>query len=313
MKKTLNFIAVIFFAFALISCGAKIDSSNWLTNLDEGKKAAQKENKKILLFFSNDEMDGKSAKLKEKIFNTEEFLDSFTEKYVLVNLDYSNSQYENEQEAIKGDLRIYELYNVSTLPYFLVLSSEGFVITQLVFDDLADFDSVRLTFDDEEDTIRNFEELLAKTKNGSTESRLEAINQIVEITEPSFAYQLMPLNELYISLDKKNKTGKVLNHLVALTYSKAIELSIDNEIEKAAEEFVKLTKNKILTDDDKQMAFYTAGYILAQGGSENFEKILEYFQKAYEIAPESEAGQNIKMSIEKVQELINGENEEAQE
>ena len=303
-------IAMTVFALSFFSCGGKIDSSNWLSNLDDGKKAATHENKRIFLFFSEDSGDGKSAKLKEKVFNTEEFLKSYTEKYVLVNIDYSESRYENDDENLSRDMRLFELYDAKEIPYFLVLSPEGFVITRLAFDENADFDSVRITFNEAEETIQKFEATLAKTKKGTTEERLAAINELVDSAEPTVVYHLRPLNELYISLDKKNESGDYLKHLIALTYAKAEDFLMEDEGEKAAEEFEKLTENKILTEDDKQMALYTAGYILAQTGSQNFEKIRDYFQKAYDVNPESEAGQNIKMSLNYVQSLIDGEGDD---
>ena len=310
MKKFFTLAALLLLAFSLVSCGEKIDSSVWLTNFDDAKKAAQAENKKIFLFFSMDDSDGKSASLKENIFNTEDFIKSYTEKFVLVNLDYSNSLYESNQEEAKRNLRIFDLYNGKGTPYFMILSSEGYVITPVAFSDTIDLNDVRLSFNEAQASIQTFDELIEKTKTGSKSEKLEAINKIVEITDPSVAYHLTPLNKLYLSLDKKNETGECLKHLIALAYAKAEDFFLDDEAEKASEEFVKLTKNKILTDEDKQLAFYTAGYLLASSGSDDLEKIMSYFKQAYEINPESGAAQNIKMSMDYVQRLIDGEGDD---
>lgn len=311
MKKFLTIIVAAFFALSFFSCGSKIDSSVWLSNLDDGKKAAARENKRIFLFFSEDGGDGKSAKLKEKVFNTEEFLKSYTEKYVLVNLDYSDSRTENDSENLSRDMRLFELYDGAFTPYFLVLSPEGYVMEKLVFEDNADFDTVRIVFNEAEEAISRFEEELAKTKKGTKEERISAINEIFDNTEPMLSYHLRPLNELYLSLDKKNDSGQYLKHLIALTYTKATDYFMDNETENGCEEFAKLVKDKNLTEDDKQMALYTAGYLLAQSGSENLEKIRGYFQQAYEVNPESENGKNIKMSLDYVQTLIDGEGDDS--
>ena len=49
MKKLISLFAGICLAFSLLSCGGKIDTSGWITNLEDAKKAAAKENKKIFL------------------------------------------------------------------------------------------------------------------------------------------------------------------------------------------------------------------------------------------------------------------------
>lgn len=312
MKKLLTLAACALVAVSLISCGKKIDSSGWLSNLDDGKKAAQAEDKKILLFFSTDDSDKKSANLKNQVFKTEEFLKTYTEKYVLVNLDYSNIRYESDPVGIKKDLRTFDVYSAKGTPYFLLLSAEGYVITPLAFNDDADLDTVRITFGEAEETISHFDELLEKTKSGPKNERLAAINEIVDITDPAVSYHLTPLNKLYLSLDKDNESGDSLKHLIAITYAKAEDCFLNDQPEKASEEFVKLTKNKLLTDDDKQIAFYTAGYLLASSGSDNYKDILSYFQQAYDINPESEAAQNIKMALDYVKMLIDGEGDEAQ-
>ena len=313
MKKLAILASSLLLALSLLSCGKKIDSSVWLSNLEDGKKAAQAENKRIFLFFSGDDFDEKSASLKSNLFNTEEFISTYTEKYVLVNLDYSNSRYDGEQEGLTEDMKIFERYNAKGLPYFLVLSSEGYLISQLAFDSSADLDTARITFTEAEEKITRFEETLAKTKTGSTEERLAAINEIFDNAEPAVAALLSDLNKLYLSLDKNNASGESSKHLIALTYATAQEFFMEEQPEKASNEFVKLAKNKILTDSEKQMSYYTAGYLLIQSGSNDYKTVQEYLKLAYDANPESEEAQNIQMAINYVQTLLDGEGDDLPE
>ena len=106
MKKLFNFVAAVFaVSFVLVGCSKNeektvrkpsenIDSSTWIDNLIDGKAAAEKEDKKIFLFFSGDDQDQSSAELKGKIFNLDGFISEMTGKYVLVNLDFSNSLFD---------------------------------------------------------------------------------------------------------------------------------------------------------------------------------------------------------------------------
>ena len=175
MKKLVTLVASVLLALSLASCGKKVDSSVWLSSLEDGKKAAQAENKKIFLFFSADDADEMSPALKEHVFTTEDFIKTYTEKYVLVNIDYSNARYEAEQEGLREDMKIFEKYNAQGVPYFLILSKEGYVITKVAFDADADLDSARITFSEAEETIARFDENLAKTKTGTTEERLAVL------------------------------------------------------------------------------------------------------------------------------------------
>lgn len=311
MKKILTLFAAGVLALALISCGKKIDSSNWLSSLDDAKKAAVSESKNIFLFFSADDTDGASVSLKEKIFSTEEFLSAYTDKYVLVNIDFSDSRYEAGQDALREDMKVFERYNAGSVPYFLILSKEGFVITRLAFDPSDDFESVKAAFSGAEGTIARFEETLARTKTGTTEERLDAINEIFDSTEPALAYHLTPLNEMYLSLDKGNASGQSSKHIIALAYAKAEDFFLDDEPQKASDEFARVAKNKVLTADERQMAYYTAGYLLAQSGSTEFAKIKDYFNKAYDAAPDSEEAANIKIAITYIQMMIDGEGDDA--
>ena len=310
MKKLIVAFASVILALSFVSCGKKIDSSVWISNLADAKKAASNENKKIFLFFSADDSDESSASLKEKIFNTADFISTYTEKYVLTNLDFSDARYDSDQEGLREDMKIFERYNAKTVPYFLILSKEGYVITTLAIDANADFDSVRITISEAEETIAQFDETLAKTKTGTTEERLAAINEIFDHTDPGVAYHLQPLNKLYLSLDKNNESGECAKHLIALTYAAAADFFIEEYPEKACEEFAKLAKNKFLSGEEKQMAFYTAGYLLAQSGSTEYQTVKDYFTKAYEAAPESEDAQNIQMAINYVQMMMEGEGDE---
>ena len=313
MKKLVSIIASIIFAAALISCEKEIDSSTWISSLEDAKKAAANENKKIFMFLSADDSDEASAALKEKVFNTEEFKKEYTEKFVLLNIDYSNSRYEASQDGLHDDILISEKYNAATLPYFLILTKEGYVVTNLAFESSADMESARATFNDAEETIKEFDENFAKTQTGTTEERLAAIDRIFENTNPGVLYHLTPLNKLYLSLDKDNASGKSSKHLIALTYAKAEDFFLDNHPEKASEEFVKLAKNKILAAEERQMSLYTAGYLLAQSGSKDFATIKDYFQQAYDAAPETEEARNIQMALNYVQMMIDGEGDEVPE
>nr|MCR4822916.1 thioredoxin family protein [Treponema sp.] len=313
MKKLLSAIAGICLVFSLLSCGQKIDSSTWITDFETGKKTARDEDKKIFLFFSEDDADEISKTLKDNVFNKEEFLKTYTEKYVLINLDFSQSRYESDQEGLSKDIKIYEKYNPYGNPAFIILSKEGYFITKLALIGNEDLDAIRIAFDEVQPLISEFEDRLERTKKGSKEDRLKAITELFDNTEQSMIHLLADLNKLYLSLDKDNSTGECAKHLLTLTYSKATEYYSNNNPQKAVEEFDKASKSKYLSPAEKQMCLYTSGYLLVQSGSKDYEKVKSYLQKAIDADPESENAQHIKYAIADVQNLIDGEGDAAPE
>ena len=57
-------------------------------------------------------------------------------------------------------------------------------------------------------------------------------------------------------------------------------------------------------NEDKQECFYTAAYLAAYSGSEDYEGILAYLKTAYEIAPESAKASAIQEAITYFETLI---------
>lgn len=331
MKKLFNFVAAVFAVSVVLAGCSKneektvrqpsenIDSSTWIDNLIDGKAAAEKEDKKIFLFFSGDEQDQSSAELKGKIFNLDGFISEMTKKYVLVNLDFSNSLFdkasadplaseEEKAEAaalwvkLEENMRDAGLYNIQATPSFFILTKEGYVIKELFFDQKPQtVDEVFKALDLLADEIAEYDNLLASARSGKADDRLAAINRLFEKTEPQLRYLLSDFCEEYIKLDKKNSTGMVGTYVIALANSRAVQHYFDQDALAASEEFANAAKSKFLTPEEKQQVLYTAGYLYANSGTDDAEKIKDYLQKAYDAAPESVYAQSILSMIRMIE------------
>ncbi len=288
----------------------KIDSSVWIDNLIDGKAAAKKENKKIFLFFSTEE-DFVSGRLKEQLFDTPEFIEEAVKKFVLVNLDISVSKFEaskadplasDEEKKASGlvertlneAIRNTTIYNTQGTPSFYVLSKEGYVITSVNFDqETISLEEWNKVMESKEEEIAVFENVIKSTESGKTEDRLKAIDRLFDITDPQLRFILGEKAQLYINLDKKNKTGACGAYVIAIANTKAMYRYLDNEPLAASEAFADCVKSKYLTPAQKQQAYYTAAYLLAESGAGDNEKIIGYFQSAYDADPSSEEAEAI--------------------
>lgn len=295
-----------------------IDSTTWINNLIDGKAAAKEQNKKIILFVSVDDSDATSAKYKTELFNTEDFLKKATENYVLVNIDLSSSIFEQAQtntdasendqkkaqalrERLEENIRDVTLYNVNKTPVFLLLNSDGYVVSELTFpveeNSSITMDIFDSTLQANAETISVFDNVLESTTSSNKEDKIAAINRLFEITSEEYHYLLKSKAEEYISLDKNNETGKVGDYVLSITNANAVEAFLRQDPEGASVEFAAAAENKFLSPEQSQQCYYTAGYLFSQSQSATNEKIIEYLQKAYDAAPESDYAETIKTMI----------------
>jgi hypothetical protein len=105
-------------------------------------------------------------------------------------------------------------------------------------------------------------------------------------------------------LDPKNESGALGKHLLALANGTATDAFLQQDIQGASGAFAAVAENSYLTPDEKQEAYYTAAYLLAQAGTTDYASIRTFAQQAYDAAPESEHADMIKAFIGQVEQQI---------
>ena len=102
----------------------------WLTDLDEAKEIAVKEEKLILLNFSGSDWCAPCIRQRKEIFGSADFADYAEKHLVLVNADFprlKKNQLSSEQKA-KNEL-LAERYNSKGIfPFTVLLNAKGEVI-----------------------------------------------------------------------------------------------------------------------------------------------------------------------------------------
>ena len=92
----------------------------------------------------------------------------------------------------------------------------------------------------------------------------------------------------YSSLDKENASGLCSKYYVIEAESKAITAYTAGDVPGAIQAYIAAGDNSKLNPEDKQECYYMAAYLLASAGSEDYDIILAYLNKAYEICSDSE-------------------------
>ncbi len=100
----------------------------WLTDLDEAKKVATKENKKLLVDFTGSDWCGYCIKLHKEVFDTPEF-EKFAKDYVLVELDFPKRKEQPAAEKAKNQAA-QKKYGVNGFPTVLILTVGGKVLNR---------------------------------------------------------------------------------------------------------------------------------------------------------------------------------------
>ncbi|MDE5798450.1 MAG: thioredoxin family protein [Treponemataceae bacterium] len=325
MKKMLMVAAALGAALSFVACkktaqpsfapkldlSKSVDATQWLDNLDDAKIAAQQADKKIILFFSADDQDQLSVILKENLLNKDEFLADITGDYVLVNLDFSNSRYEQAQEdealsaALEENMKLATVYGVQMSPMFFLLTKEGYPITALFYDTtLQTADDFRNEIAQNAEAIATFDAAYAALNTGSDEDKVRAIDALYEIADPRQTYVFAPLAEQVLALDPKNKTGLLGKYVLALADARATNAALDNDPQGMAAAFVDAAKNKFLSPEEKQQAYYYAGYFLAGSGDPDYAQIKKYVQASYDAAPDSDRAPQIALLLQAIDERM---------
>lgn len=120
MKSSSRLLALTLWALSTAAaCAAPV----WLTDLDEAKKVATKENKPILVDFTGSDWCGYCIKLHAEVFDKPEF-EAFAKDYVLVELDFPNKKPQPADVKAKNR-EIKQKFAVTGFPTILLIDAKS--------------------------------------------------------------------------------------------------------------------------------------------------------------------------------------------
>ena len=120
MKQIKLLLAVL----AISSLPALAGGDQWLTDFEEAKKIAAKENKSILIDFTGSDWCHWCKKLKKEVFGQDEFTKEASKQFVLVELDFPRKS-EQSAETKKANKALAKKYGVSGYPTVLLTDAAG--------------------------------------------------------------------------------------------------------------------------------------------------------------------------------------------
>jgi len=122
---------LLFFTLLIIS-SVNILAQNWLTDFDQAKQIASKENKTIILVFQGSDWCAPCIKLDREIWSTKEFKAYAKEHYVMLQADFPRSKKNKlSKEQQEKNNQLAEKYNKNGyFPFVVVLDKNGKVLEE---------------------------------------------------------------------------------------------------------------------------------------------------------------------------------------
>ena len=320
-KKIKSIIGALAIAVFFIGCSvsAKAGKNGWYVDYDEAKKAAQKKNKNLLIFFSLVDNDGESRALKEKVFDTKEFVSALSKRFILVNLDFSASlSGDDEDQSEKGKKEAEErqrkidymgyiasLYNVDSIPSVFLATKEGYCAAKIeASDEDAAPEAYIKLIESKTADLDKINTLADAVRAASGAEKARAIDALSEATDDTRRLLLADLFRTLPSLDPNDETGLVGKYLLLTAVFDASTFYARRDFSSAIQALVSAAEDNRLDRHDRQHAYYYAGELLTTTGSTDYKAVFDYFQKAYDADPESEYAPRIAKMLVALKEEI---------
>ncbi|MCR5254255.1 MAG: hypothetical protein K6C98_11155 [Treponema sp.] len=311
-------LAVSLFTSALVFAAAPVfalGNSGFYADMDSGLAAAKKSSQSVLVFITQEGEDELSASFMETV-RSDEVQGQIASKYALVHMDFSQSAFQKtvvrdadskevQEESKKAadvmqkNSRFAALINPEFTPAVYMFTSEGYYVSHLVLKGDEKADGFMAALKADEVKLNAIREMIAKTKVGKSLEKISAIDALFEATQPEYRFFLIDLVNEAINLDKKNKSGLMSKYIITRTEYDAMICFYDNNASGAVNAYVKAAKEKFLSAEEKQQAYYMAALVLVKSsGPESVPMIVNYLEKSLEAAPKSAVASKVKDNLD---------------
>lgn len=297
MKKAIIVLTVLLGCLLLFSCEK---AAVWTTDYDAALVTAKKEKKEILLYFTGNSWDGKTTDQRANILDTEVFLKDIGKSFILVSIDYPGEETEENEAQLAVATALTTKYAIQEIPTILILSKEGYVIAQAnISEDVTTPEAYREYLATFNDSIKTYNATIAKVTSSKGTDKVTAIDELFTATPSAYVGLLSDYIDEICELDPENKSGLLGKYLLQRAYSRSTTALSTGNITDAITEFSDIAENSVLTNEEKQEAWYDVAYLSAMAG-ESVDLQIEYLQKAVDIAPDSEISVQFKGVIEQL-------------
>jgi thioredoxin-related protein len=300
-----NLMAVGAAAFCISSAFA--GGEGWTSDFEAAKKQAAEENKNLLIDFTGSDWCGWCIRLKEEVFDKDEFNKGVADSFVLVEIDFPQDDSKLSEETKVQNERLGDEYSVQGYPTIMLTDAAGKPYAQTGYQEggpeaylehLDELTGAQKTFDEE---VAKAEELEGVAKAEALVAALKA----VELDDGVIAKFYGDVIDMIKASDPEDSTGFVKNieadEKFAVFENKLNELGNEEKFDEALVLVEDTLKSGDFDGERQQNIMFIKGIIHAEMGK--FDESLAAIDAAKELAPDSEMAANLDQVKERILEL----------
>lgn len=352
LNRVLNLILAAALSLAAVSCS----KAEWFDSYEDAFAAAEKKDKGVILVITGCDWNAESKLFLEQVARTEEFENAFKKDFIFVNIDFSQQSFlrsnvmedstEEEKEESRKIIEDYESkqviadrYAVAAFPSLYFVTKEGWYLSNVSVNETAiplteeetkaadenekKGPSVKFTPETflasvNNDEINQKNEITKKIRSSEGTEKARYIDQFFDMTNPMYASSIEELVRSFPTLDPNNETGFVDKYRSNIVYFDAYdELRSGRD---PALVFEAAAQDSSYDVQTRQNFYSMAGFMVIRIGSENdsydFDRILNYLEKAYNLDSETPGAEEILQQITTVRqyrEFVSGNKKDATE
>lgn len=316
MKKLTLALFTIIASLFIISCGkAKTDANGCYYDFDDAVSFANKKNQDVMVIITVEGDDEDSTDFMEKVVRDANFKKEVASKYAVVCMDFSQKTFaeakadeaadeaakkvaEQKNAILEKNTKYATMLDAKEVPVIYIFSKEKYLIKGFFYDDEnRSIQGFEETLAEQTSIIDDMHKMIYQTKIGNAEEKVKAIDALWEATNPSFRIFLYDLINSVKKLDPNNTSGLLGKYMYEAASTKSDMALLEGNIEEAVQAFLDAAEESDISADDRQQAMYTAAYICSMTGFKDDAVVIEYLEKAIQIAPESDDAPRIRRVI----------------
>lgn len=280
---------------------------NWLTDFEAAKKQAAEEDKSLLMDFTGSDWCGWCIRLKEEVFQHDEFKKGVEDKFVLVELDFPKDKSGQSEELQAQNAELQKTYSVQGFPTILLADEAGKPFARTGYQPggpetyVEHLDTLLEARETRDEAFAKAEDLEGTAKAEALVTALRAMGLEDELVAEFYGGVVDQIK----AADPEDETGYLANLEAKKKFAE-----FESELQALArdqkhDEAMALTLATIDSGDFEgemlQQVVMIKGMIHAQTGE--FDAALEGLDEAKEVAPESELAGRIDMLKERLVEM----------
>jgi thiol-disulfide isomerase/thioredoxin len=296
MKNMRNNIVAAAAAAVCIS-SALAGGEGWTSDFEAAKKKAAEENKNLLIDFTGSDWCGWCIRLKEEVFDKDEFNKGVEDKFVLVEIDFPQDDSKLSAETKAQNEKLGEEYAVQGYPTIMLTDAAGKPYAQTGYQEggpdayvehLAELTGAQKSLNE---ALTKAEGLEGVAKAEALIAALEAVELEDGVITKFYGDQIAMIK----ASDPEDSTGYVKNieaaEKFAVFENKLNELGNEEKFEEALVLVDDTLNSGDFDGDRKQNIMFIKAIILAE--LEKFDDSLAVIDDAKAISPDSEMAANL--------------------